>query len=437
MPTRFYRDMNQNNFDNKLDITLPFNQWNGLSSKFSFGGSYLSKDRSYTEQRYSFVNSNPNIATSVGDYLGESNLLHYSESEFLNGGQGVYVQPFPTERNNYDASQQVSAGYLMVELPLTKRLRVITGARAEQTKIQFLTPSDDLLMTYPNLDGEQDLIDELDVLPSLNFNYEASDNMKIRMAYNRTLARPTFRELAPIVTFDFDGGFIEVGNPELQRTLVDNVDLRWELYPTASEMISVGVFYKKFQDPIERTYNPEAPNGEFTWRNVDQAQLAGAEIEVRKDLGNLAAALDGFTLGANFSYIYSRSDIDARELEQIRGTNPDHKSYRAMYGQAPYVANALLSYKKRGWSSNLSFNIVGKRITYITIGGTPNIYELPRPLLNFNIAKELGDHFGVKLSASNLLDAKFQEVMTYRGVNYASQTYNSGIGFSVGLSYKL
>jgi outer membrane receptor protein involved in Fe transport len=202
-------------------------------------------------------------------------------------------------------------------------------------------------------------------------------------------------------------------------------------------MISVSAFYKRFENPIERTYNPEAPNGEFTWKNVDQAQLAGAEFEARKDLGAWSAALEGFSLSANFSYIVSRSDIAAEELALIRGTDPDHKDYRAMFGQAPYVANALLSYKKNGWSANVAYNLVGERITYITIGGTPNIYEMPRHLLNANVAKELNDHFTLKLSATNILNAQFREVITYKDVEYATQSFRSGVNFSVGLSYQL
>jgi outer membrane receptor protein involved in Fe transport len=437
VPTRFYRDLEQSNFDNKLDLSLPFNQWNGLSSKVSVGGSYLTKDRTYTERRYSFISSDPNLKGEVNNYLDPENLLQYNGDVIANPEDGVYLREFPTLRNNYEANQQVAAAYAMVELPLTSKLRLITGARMEQTQIQFLSPDEDLQREYPEVDGNTNLINTTDVLPSVNMNYEVSEQMKIRAAYNKTLARPTFRELAPVVTFDFDGGFIEIGNPELERTLVDNVDLRWELYPSASEMISVSAFYKRFENPIERTYNPEAPNGEFTWKNVDQAQLAGAEFEARKDLGAWSAALEGFSLSANFSYIVSRSDIAAEELALIRGTDPDHKDYRAMFGQAPYVANALLSYKKNGWSANVAYNLVGERITYITIGGTPNIYEMPRHLLNANVAKELNDHFTLKLSATNILNAQFREVITYKDVEYATQSFRSGVNFSVGLSYQL
>ena len=146
------------------------------------------------------------------------------------------------------------------------------------------------------------------------------------------------------------------------------------------------LFYKQFQNPIERTFNPEAPNGEFTFRNVESAFLLGSEFEVKKKLDFISPSLRDLHLGANFTYIYSESDIDSRELAQIRATNPDAGDTREMFGQSPYVINALLSYKNEsGTSANLSYNITGAKISYISTGGTPNIYALPRHSLNFNI----------------------------------------------------
>ncbi len=249
---------------------------------------------------------------------------------------------------------------------------------------------------------------------------------------------PHFRELAPFESFDFMGGFILIGNPELERTLVDNVDLRFEIYPNSGEIISVSAFYKNFDKPIERTYNPEAPNGEFTFRNVDQAMLLGAELELRKNLSFITEALSDFSLGTNFTYIYSRTDIDSRELEQIRATNPNAKSYREMYGQAPYVINALLSYKNEGGTSaNLAFNVSGPRISYISIGGTPNIYELPRTSLNFNIQHEFPNGLGLRLAANNILNAKYQQAITFKNQEYYVQSNDLGMDFSLGISFKL
>ncbi len=440
LPVRYFRNMNQVNLDNKVDVSIPFNQWDGFSSKFKFGAGYLAKSRDFREERFNYDNQTAAFSGDITQFLSTPNLLQYDDTEsgYLNNGDGVFIVDAYEAANNYDASQQIGSAYAMVELPITKKLRAITGIRAETTDIQFFTFSDDILKTYSNLNGEDDIINELDILPSLNLNYEVSESTKLRFAYNRTLARPTFRELAPFESFDFMGGFILIGNPELQRTLTDNIDLRWEIFPQPKEIISVSAFYKRFQNPIERTYNPEAPNGEYTFRNVDNAFLAGAEVEFKKGLGVISSSLSDFSIATNFTYIYSQSDIDDRELSQIRATHPEAASTREMFGQSPYVANALLSYKnKKGTSANLAYNVSGAKISYISIGGTPNIYELPRHSLNFNIGHNFENGLGLKVAANNILNAKYQQAITFKGEDYFVQENDLGMSFSFGLSFKI
>ncbi len=439
VPNRFYRNMEQYNFDNKLNVTLPFNQWNGLSSKFKTGLSYVYRDRLFRENRYSFNNQALTFNGSTFDYFAEENLIQADGEGFVDIN-GVYVTDNYDPKNNYDADQSVAAAYAMVELPLTAKLRAVTGVRVEKTAIRLLTFDTDVsLQRFPFLDGQTKLIDNTDFLPSINLNYEMNDAMKLRFAYSRTLARPSFRELAPFASFLVDGGFVFVGNPELERTLIDNVDLRWEIFPeNRGDMFSLSAFYKDFTNPIERTFNPEAQNTELTFRNVDNATLYGAEVEIKKGLGTLADVLTPFSIGANFSYVVSETDIDENELELIRSLDPNAKSTREMFGQAPYTANFLISFKnQKGTTANASFNVVGERINVVTRGATPNYFDQPAPNLNFNISQELISGFQVRLSAGNLLDAAREVTATYKGEEYKISSFKTGRTFSLGLSYNL
>ena len=439
VPTRFYRNMNQYSIDNKLDLTYPFKQWNGLNSQLKTGFSYTIRNREFRENRFNFNSQSFSFpGGSTFDYFNEENLIQ-SNNEGIANPNGVFVSNNYDPKNSYDADQTVTAGYLMAELPLTSHLRAITGVRVEKTNIHLLTYDESVtLVKYPFLNGKESLLDNFAVLPSLNLNYEISDRMKLRMAYNKTLARPSFRELAPFAAFDVAGGFITVGNPGLKRTLVDNVDLRWEVFPTPGEIVSVSAFYKNFTDPIERTFNPEAGNAELTWRNVDHASLYGTEVEFRKNLGFIAGVLRPFSLGANFAYIISETQIDPMEMELIRADDPNAKDTREMFGQAPYVGNVLLSFKnQKGTQANASFNIVGERIVLVTVGATPDYYQQPQPVLNFNISQEITNGLTVKLAASNILDSKYKEIATYKGTEFPILTHQTGITFSFGLSYNL
>lgn len=440
-PVRFYRDMEQYSFDNKLDFTLPFNQWNGLKSELKFGGSAVVRDRTFLEDAFTF--NNQDFQVPDGDfftYFQPENLIQAGETGFADPN-GPYITDNYLASNNYEASQAVYAGFAMVELPLTNKLRTILGGRVETTNITLLT-YDTLGTTidrFPELDGDTPILDNVDFLPSINLNYEATDKMKIRAAYSRTIARPTFRELAPFASFDREGGFIFVGNPNLTRTLVDNVDLRWEMFPTNNELISFSVFYKNFENPIERTFNTEAANTELTYENVPEAFLVGAEFEFRKNLGFLAAALDDFDFSLNGAYIYSETTIPEQELELIRTLSPTAEDTRPMFGQAPYTANILLSYNNldRGTQANVSFNVVGPRIVVVTKGATPEIFLQPRPLLNFNISQEFGENLRVKLSANNLLNARYREILTFKDQEFESYGYLSGLDFGLSVSYNL
>jgi len=143
----------------------------------------------------------------------------------------------------------------MVDWKPIKKLRIITGARLETTSIK--TQSLDTAQA-------EGLLDRTDILPALSLKYEINHKNNLRFSGSRTLARPTFRELAPFANFDFEDGFVYVGNTELDRTLIDNIDLRWEMFPKSGEIISVSAFYKKFHSPIEKVVNPEAQNVEIT-----------------------------------------------------------------------------------------------------------------------------------------------------------------------------
>jgi len=318
----------------------------------------------------------------------------------------------------------------MVDWKPIKKLRIITGARLETTSIKTQS------LYTAQAEG---LLDRTDILPALSLKYEINHKNNLRFSGSRTLARPTFRELAPFANFDFEDGFVYVGNTGLERTLIDNIDLRWEMFPKSGEIISVSAFYKKFHSPIEKVVNPEAQNVEITWENVEQGQVIGLEFEFRKSLGFITNSLRDFSLGFNVTLVKSKTSIDPDELEQIRAQDPQQSDTREMFGQAPYVVNAYLSYLNRdlGLEFNTTYNVIGPRMTLVVKGGTPNVFEQPLHLINFNVSKSFGKHFGIKLSATNILNSRKRETQTYKGESYDFQSFTLGTTFGVTLKYSL
>lgn len=435
-PSQFYRYMEETNLDLKVNFEKPFDTYKdstgkGLGGKFKFGGSYVDKERVFSEKRYDFVmqsGSDMQYEGSIAEYMADDK---FRAGDFTNGF--IYTQDATEKRNSYVGSETNIAAYAMADFYAAEKLRLVVGARAESDTIYSRSLS-------PTLADSVGGFNKLDILPSLNGTYlMKGDTLQLRFAYTRTLARPTFRELAPFSSFDFVGGNVFVGNRSLRRTAVDNLDLRLEYYPTAIQKISFGVFAKQFTDPIERAFNPEAANAELTWRNVDNAIAYGAELDFRFKLDSLSDGLKGFTVGGNLTYVYSEVKIPAKEYVVILAQDPNAPDTRQMFGQAPYIINGFVSYSNDslGLLANLNFGVSGDKLSVVTVGGTPNVFENARPNLGFNIAKKLGafDQFQVKLTAQNLLNPDFKQYYEYNGQEYLFGSYKKGRYFTLALRY--
>jgi TonB-dependent receptor len=432
-PAEFYRDMTESNTFGKVDFNLPSKWGDSTIVNYSFGFLGTYKNRSFIERRYDFeaqsglVSDQTQFTGSVDEYM--------SDEKFDAGNVDgyIYVANASEKRNNYWATELQTAAYGMIEIEASERFRVITGTRAEYTDItaQSIDPA-----------GEPGMLNNLDILPALNMTYDLKkDTTKIRFAYTRTLARPSFRELAPFSSFDFVGGNVTVGNDTLKRTLIDNLDLRYEFYPKRGENLTFGIFFKNFTNPIERAFNTEADR-EITWRNVESGLVYGAEIETRKKLGFLSKdSLNNnrFHVTFNASYIFSQVNVPDKELVVIRSQDSLASATRPMYGQSPYIVNASFGWKNdtTGWAANINFQVSGPRLAVVTKGGTPNVFEQPRPNLGFNLTKKFGwaDHMQVKFSALNLLNPEYLQTYTFNGQQYKFNSFRRGQAFTLGFTY--
>ena len=434
-PSRFFRTLDESNMDGRLNFTMPFKQWNALESKIKFGGAYTMKARSFRERRYEYANGSETAEYNGNpeEYFADDNMGIVQTNSLPGGGEQFlfanYLRDATQRDNNYNATQDIAAAYGMIELPLLDRLKFIGGARYEMTNIYIKNQDPE--------DPAGGLVSH-DILPSANLIYSPTKRMNVRGSYTKTIARPTFRELAKYDSFEFIGDFSLIGNDQLKRTLIDNVDLRWEWFPSAKEVISVSGFYKHFTNPIERVISISAANRELTLQNVPEAQLFGLELEARKSLGFIHDKLTDFRVGVNMSLVKSVIDINAAELEAIRDFDPEAKSTRPMFGQSPFTVNAELGYTNDslGINASLNFNVFGQRISFVNRGGI-NVYEQSRPRLDFFIAKQIKKHWSVNFRARNLINPKYNFTQNYKGEAYNFQSYRMGQTFSLGFAYQI
>ncbi len=455
LPSSFFRDLNDNQYQGKIDLEIPWTKdGKNTGNKLKFGMAYSHKTRVFSELRYrvaqdgvDYDQNSPyyteralrlRTAGSPDAYFNPSN-FGIVDTFFVNGTARRYLHSnfiFDQTRNEnlYSGDERIGAAYGMGVYELNTRLKFIGGIRLETTDIVVVSEATD--SDGNNITGT---VQGIDILPSLNTVYELNSKSNLRFAATQTLARPNMRELAPFAALDFIGGFVFEGSPDVKRTRITNLDLRWETYPSGGELIAVSGFYKYFKDPIIRVFDPLKANPTINFNNVDNATVYGIEFEFRKSLGDWLTTLKNFKFATNVSLIYSESPINPKELAAARANNPDFPSVRPFQSQSPYLVNAALSYDNDsiGIESTLSFNLFGPRLAQVGTLGTPDIYERPIPTLNWNISKSFGKHWATSIKVNNILNATYQTYQIFRDQKYIVSQYKWGTSFSVGISYKL
>lgn len=304
-----------------------------------------------------------------------------------NFGEGKFsFNQLSNKRYRYMANNILNAGYLQLDNQLSNVFRLVWGIRLEHF--------DQLIGSERKSDFRHSYSKVLDVLPGVNITAKVNNRTNIRVSGSQTVVRPELREIATFTYFDFELNAAVVGNPDLKRTKVSNFDIRYELYPRAGELITAGLFYKHFRNAIEAYFNQSGPStSTFNFLNARNAHSYGAEVEGRKKL-DFSEGLKNFTLGGNLSYIVNEVNDEESRIK------------RPMQGQSPYIINASLQYdlEKAGISTTLLFNQIGRRIIYVGNDQVPAIWEHPRPLLDFQIAKKIWNKKGeIKLNVSDIL----------------------------------
>jgi TonB-dependent receptor len=336
--------------------------------------------------------------------------------------------------------------YAMLDARVNERLSGNLGMRLESASMSIESNRDTSDQTPEQIANNRGTLDETNLLPSFNMTYilgkvDPIRTTNLRAAYSKTLARPVFREKAPFRGFDFETLQTLKGNPSLGQTRIDNVDLKLEHYPTLGEMISAGVFYKHFSDPIEQTQVLEAVNEELTWSNVPYADVMGVEFEAKKDLANVTSSrfFKDLSISGNVTLIRSSVKIPEAELESIRAQDPNHPDTRALFGQAPYIINGVLTYinDSADFVTTLSFNVQGPKVFLVTQGALPNVMQQPTPTLDLSLGKGWGDHFRIGFKARNLINPRNRMTHLFNGVMYDWSSFTRGRTYSVSLSYSI
>lgn len=326
----------------------------------------------------------------------------------------------------YEASLDIDAGYPMLDLGVTHWLRLLGGVRFERTDMSIKTR-----------DAGGSEIDQLDVLPAFGVVITPVKNVNLRLSYTETVARPSFREKAPISNYLPDLDLFADGNPALGMSSIKSYDARIEWFPAPGDVLSAGVFYKDIKSPIElaRIDLVAGSGASVTWNNRAEGEVMGLELEARKSMEFLGEEFKGLSVGANVAFIKSETEFTDDEYETKNNANYHGGKTRPLYDQSPYIMNFDLSYEhpRSGTAFSVAANLTGERILLTTAQG-PDIYEHSPVTLDALISQKFAKHWTVRFGVKNILDPEFRQTFGDEFNDPVRQTYRRGRTYSVSLS---
>jgi TonB-dependent receptor len=456
---RVWREIAETGTVGGADLTLPFRSWGRRAGTVKLGARIEAANRELDQESFeyeenasgfmprtltSFETTDPNLRWS--DVFLESDRIAVLVDDVGPETNPREVLPFnfgwvlseTGQDVDYTGSRRIDAFYGMAEIPVSERLTITGGLRVEKTRfdifprgeqgpnqdeVDLVVVSDEggqlnrRLANTPNEDAITN-IDERDVLPALTAVYEFSPEMKGRLAYSRTLARPSFRELSPAATLEYLEGDQFIGNPSLKISRVTNYDARWEWFPAPGDVLAASVFYKKITDPIELVAFTAGAIPFISPVNFESGDALGVELEARSKLSRIwpaaGAWAEDLSMGTNYTWIDTNVDLPALEQDVLDDFDLDQES-RPLAGQPEFLFNFNVTYDNEDWGTEASvfLNVIGERVLSgaskgrgggsVDRGGVPAVFEQSYSALDVKVSQAIRDHMTVSFKATNLI----------------------------------
>ncbi|GAA4077665.1 TonB-dependent receptor [Flavobacterium cheonanense] len=429
---RYYGNLREFSANNGVNYTYTINRDSETEerSPIKIKAGYLAdyKFRIFKSRYVSYVLKDY-LTSARKDELRNLPLSTIFSNENINNQNGWVLEEGTKPDDSYKADNTLLSGYINTELPLGK-FDINMGVRIENNtqKLRAFSNGNPVNVDNP----------VTSILPSLNIGYNINEKSLVRAAYSRTVNRPEFREIAPFLFYDFEYEVLKFGNADLKVATIDNIDFRYEWYPSKGETVSFGGFYKKFTNPIEQIIQRTAEDPSFNFKNATSAVNYGAELEIKKsfkDLTNIPI-LNRLSININASYIFSEVDLGAAAQSQ--------DSKRALQGQSPYIINGALGYEdEKGLGINLIYNRFGNRIFSVGDDAFNTYYEIERNQLDATISKKF-KKLKVKLGLQNILNDPFKLMEDSNRDNKISKandnvisSFKRGSLYTLGFSYNL
>ena len=427
------------------------------------------------------------IAASVGDPT------HYVASSNFDGAGGTDRR---TKENTLSLYGQYNRDWETAGIPMN----LTAGLRYERTDVTAAavvpTPNgstwgsvNEFNLTYDGQAATTQKGSYKYFLPSIDFDAEVHKNVKVRVSYGDTIARPGWdaiqggRSLDQL--FRQDGGTGSSGNPALKPLLSHNLDTSLEWYYGKSSYASVGFFHKNVQNfigqsqtsysqpglttPVGGAYwNAAVANGcgsldrqcirDYIFNNFDgqpgvtkgpdanghptgtilgQPGDPALLFKVNTPVNQHFASLHGFEFNIQNSFGNTGFGVGANYTAVLSGLKYDNSNLNDQFALVGLSnsANVVAFYENEHVNARVAYNWRGQFLASTFDGAGPNpVYTEPYGQVDMTLGYNVNQHLSFQLDAVNLNDGVLrQHSRTKQELESITQT---GRRYTIGARYK-
>ncbi|MFW5792853.1 MAG: TonB-dependent receptor domain-containing protein [Bacteroidota bacterium] len=435
---RYYHYLDEYEIAGNVDVDYSFNKDSEGKSKGKIigGGFFRTKNRDFNSTQFNFRIAGEHRDTPV---FPENLDLFFNQQNFDNDYftietfRGNYQVPGVLDPQEYSGKQNIYGGFLNLEYNLSPKLLGIIGLRTEYIyqQVSWNTQLDPM--------DREDAFYRLEFLPMLASKYLISDKQNLRFAASKTYTLPQFKERAFFIYEEVTQ--VKIGNPDLYPSENYNADLKWELFPSNGEIVSVGVFGKYILNPINEVTISSATNDISFLNSGDWGYVAGFELELKKELLDFGNS-NVFT-GFNFTFLETEQELNSEKVrEETRYIVSFTHDSSDFAGAAVYLINADITYKY-AWKNDrnriiatLAYQHTSDKIYAIGTDTRGNIIDKAFGTLDFILKSEFGNRFGIGINIKNLLNPEIQKVQDNENSDITVLSYKRGINAGIKINYK-
>ncbi|SOU43166.1 TonB-dependent receptor domain-containing protein [Pseudoalteromonas carrageenovora] len=381
--TRDYQTLHDDVDTYGWNMGIPF-YGDGYELELKVGGDFSEKKRDASNIQFGIthrgITDEYTFGSNIDQIFSDENLAN---SEFYTSitGSGIFDDG-TADGDKYSAAHKLDAYYFMADFFYENTWRITGGIRWEDFS-QISVP----FQAHTNFfDGTIEEVSEVAIkednfFPSLAITYIMDEEMQFRLNLSETTIRPDMRDVSSTYYVDPLTEFLVRGSPTLQSSKLKNADFRFEWYMPSGNNLSVALFYKDIENPIEMVelagVGGAAP--QLLTANAQSGELTGIEVDfltdfsfIHNDLsaiflsGNVTLSDSSVELGINdadgVDSLFEQQLKEALEADSVSNIVTNNK--RRLVGHSEWVANLQMGYDSADGfhSTSVVYNVFGPRI---------------------------------------------------------------------------